>query len=285
MEWNKTYGGTKGDSAQSLIVTSDGGYLLVGATNSNEDSLLVKTDAYGNVEWNKTYGGTEDQDIVYSVVETSDECYVLAGWTSSYGAGANDFWLIKTDSSGNMLWNRTYGGTETEVARSVVETSDGGYAILGEKDGDVWLIKTDETGEVELSETYGGAEIDYAGDLVLTSDGYVILGYNHGASQTNNGCWLTKTNELGEVEWTKTYTKRSHFPTYSLISTSDGGYAVGSENGDFWLLKTDSLGNEEWTMTYGLTRQSVACSLVETSDGKYVLAGTISGDIWVLKTE
>jgi len=148
-EWNKTYGGASWDYAFSVVQTSEGGYAIAGATSSfgvgSLDFWLVKTDADGNMQWNKTYGGA-DGDMAYSVVQTGDLGYAMAGYTRSFGAGEHDVWLVKTDGSGSVQWNKTYGGTALEWARSVVQTSDGGYAIAGATHsfgvgGDFWLIK------------------------------------------------------------------------------------------------------------------------------------------------
>ena len=149
--WNKTYGGAASDYAASVVLTNDGGYALAGYTSSfgavGGDAWLVKVDASGNAMWNKTYGGAAS-DYAMSVVLTSDGGYAMAGETDSFGAGNNDFWLVKVDASGNMLWNKTYGGALSDVAWSVVLTSDGGYAMAGETasfgagGGDFYLVKT-----------------------------------------------------------------------------------------------------------------------------------------------
>jgi hypothetical protein len=115
----------------------------------------VKTDASGNHQWNQTYGGPND-DYGFSVVQTVNGGYAISGTTNSFGAGGNDFWLVKTDASGNHQWNQTYGGTYRDTGRSVVQTSDGGYAISGTTNSsgaggnDFWLVKTDVLGVVEL---------------------------------------------------------------------------------------------------------------------------------------
>ena len=157
IEWSRTYGGSHSDEAYSLIQMPDGGYAMAGSTISfgagNYDFYLVKTDAYGNLEWNQTYGGAEFE-AVHSLVETFDGGYAMAGRTKSFGSGGNDFYLVKTDSNGNMLWDRTYGGEQYDSANSIIVTSDGGYAIaggtssFGSGDTDFWLIKTDEYGNI-----------------------------------------------------------------------------------------------------------------------------------------
>jgi predicted secreted protein len=127
--WSKTYGGTNANVAYALVQTSDGGYALAGYTNSfgagGYDFWLVKTDSNGNMQWNKTYGGTGDDEAA-ALVQTTDGGYALAGYTNSFGAGGYDFWLVKTDSNGNMQWNKTYGGSGNDYASDLVRTSDGG---------------------------------------------------------------------------------------------------------------------------------------------------------------
>jgi len=119
------------------------------------DFWLIKTDAAGNMEWNQTYGGTR-YDYASSVVQTSDGGYALAGTTYSFGHGNNDFWLVKTDGSGNMEWTRFYGGEEHETAYSLVETPDGGFALAGNIDDyvtgdtDAWLVRTSAQGVPEF---------------------------------------------------------------------------------------------------------------------------------------
>jgi len=159
MMWNRTYSeGSKWDT-YSLVVTSDGGYAIAGVSSSggavSADFLLIKTDAEGNMEWSRTYGGTSN-DHAYSLVQTSDGGYALAGRTYSFDVGQGDFWLVKTDAEGNMEWNRTYGGKNIEIAHSLVEVSDGGYALAGKTtsfgagSSDFWLVKTDAQGIPEF---------------------------------------------------------------------------------------------------------------------------------------
>ncbi|WP_406661337.1 hypothetical protein V7O66_02100 [Methanolobus sp. ZRKC3] len=149
-EWNKTFGGTNTDDAESVQQIPDGGYILAGSTNSfgagSNDAWLIKTYANGTEEWNKTFGGTSTDDAE-SVQQTLDGGYILAGSTNSFGAGSNDAWLIKTYANGTEEWNKTFGGTSTDVAESVQQTTDGGYILtgylysFGAGDYDAWLIK------------------------------------------------------------------------------------------------------------------------------------------------
>jgi hypothetical protein len=316
MQWNKTYGGTGADAAWSLVATSDGGYALAGKWNyttyhseiHDGDCWLVKTDASGNMEWNKTYEGTEHLgEHTGSLVATSDGGYALAGYTSSFGDGGGDFWLVKTDASGNMEWNKTYGGTQFESASSVIATSDGGYALAGytssfEAGGgsDFWLVKTDALGNMEWNRKYGGTRVEGASMVIATPDGgYALAGSTQSAfGSADADFWLVKTDSSGNMEWNGTYGGTSFDFASSLVATSDGGYALAGRTeshiagySDFWLVKTDASGNMQWNQTYGGTGDNWAYSLVATSDGGYAIAGETSNfgpgscGFWLVKTD
>jgi hypothetical protein len=200
MQWNKVYGGLYDDIAYSVQQTNDEGYIICGYTGTlvgYEDFWLVKTDSNGEEIWNKTYGG-ENSEYAYFVQQTNDNGYIIAG--SAYSSGTEfDMWLVKTDSSGNMQWNKTYGGLLDEEAYSVRQTIEGGYIITGFTDSfagnrDIWLIKTDSFGNIEWSQTYGGAANDEACAVQQTSDrGYIVAGttYSFGPSWDPN-FWLIK---------------------------------------------------------------------------------------------
>jgi len=304
MEWTQTYD----DYAYALVETSDGGYVIGGVTWSkvtgNSDWWLVKTNASGNVEWKKTYGGTSSE-TAFSLVGTSDGGYAITGYTFSFGAGESDFWLVKTDASGNVEWNRTYGGAIRDIARSLVVTSDGGYALAGSTDSfgagqyDFWLIKTDQYGNMEWNQTYGGAYADYAYSLVETSDGgYVIAGRTLSFGAGSNDFWLVKTDSSGKMEWSQSYGGEGDDRAESLVESFDGGFVLAGVKdgvrdqwdshpigGNFLLVKTDNSGNMEWNRTYGGDSVAWAKSVVQTSDGGYAIAGEESGDFWLIKTD
>jgi hypothetical protein len=151
LEWSRTYVWKGNAWANSVVQTIDGGYAMAGWTDSSGggevDFLLVKVNAVGNMLWNHTYGGAKDQ-FAFSLVQASDGGFALAGYTNSFGAGDDDFWLVKTDALGNMEWNQTYGGTANDEAYWVIQTSDGGYALAGYTDSfgngvhDIYLVKT-----------------------------------------------------------------------------------------------------------------------------------------------
>jgi hypothetical protein len=321
--WSQTYGETVRGEAESLVETSDGGYAIAGWTTyfgaGGYDFCLIKTDAYGNLEWSHTYGGVDDDKDV-SLVETKDGGFAMAGSTRSFGAGNSDFWLIKTDSHGNMEWNHTYGGEGEEFVRAMVQTSDGGYALVGYTnsfDGGFWLVKTDAYGSMEWSRLYSGG----VRSLIATPDGgYALVGtiiikpescvdtYLPAHSRftlaraseawTPYDCWLLKLDAYGNVEWNQIYAGPDFDVAYSVVVTSDEGYAIagstdsfGAGEYDFWLVKTDSYGNVEWNQTYGGVDEDFAHCLVKVSDGGYALTGYTKSfgagdrDFWLIKTD
>jgi len=304
----KTYGGTDDDYAYSVQQTSDGGYIVAGWTTSfgadSTDIFLIKTDANGNVQWAKTYGGTDD-DMVYSVQQTSDGGYIVAGTTWSFGAGSADLFLIKTDANGNIIWAKTYGGTYYEYASSVQQTSDGGYIVVGGTSSfgagspDIFLIKTDANGNIQWAKTYGGTDWEEVSSVQQTSDGgYIVAGLTDSFGAGYYDIFLIKTDANGNIQWAKTYGGTDYDWANSVQQTSDGGYIVASFTlsfiggwGDIFLIKTDTNGNLQWAKTYGGTYWEEAYSVQQTSDGGYIVAGETRSfgagnrDIFLIKTD
>ncbi len=245
-------------------------------------------EAPPSIEWTKTYGGS-NWEHGSSLVQTSDGGYALVGRTLSYGAGDWDAWLVKTDVDGNMEWSQTYGGANSDIGFSIVQTSDGGYAIAGETDSygaggtDFWLVKTDVDGNVEWNQTYGGTYYDHGRFLVQTTDGgYAITG-GITYDPYHSDVWLVKTDADGNQMWNRTYGGGGFDDGYSLVQTSDGGYAItgptysyGAAQADFWLVKTDTNGNLQWNQTYGGWNDEWGHSVVQSSDGGYVIGGFTS---------
>ena len=304
-EWSQTYPIGSDAHVRALAQTSDGGYIMAGHTKpsgTDSQTLLAKADSTGNLQWSKTYGGAYT-DEAHSVLQTSDLGYIVAGvtWPSS---SVGHLWVFKVDSSGNMQWNKTYGGQYNENAWSMVKTSDGGYAVagfsnnFGSGDSDFWLVKIDASGVMQWNRAYGTKGNDVAYSVIQSSDG----GYALSGRQNGKQCWLVKTDSSGAMQWNKTYgDPRVLSNGYSLIQTGDSGYAIGgfteSYNGtknspyDFWIVKTDSSGNMLWNKTYGGTSEDIARSLAQTSDGGYALAGYTESqgagtqDVWLIRTD
>ena len=252
-EWNKTFGGNRGDYGGSVQQTSDGGYIFIGSffsVEKNQDIWLIKTDSNGEEEWNKIFGQEGNFEMGYSVQETSDGGFILLG---------EDFdtksmvYLIKTDSQGNLMWENN--GNEG-YPYGFQQTTDGGYIISVWEHPIYELIKTDSYGIEEWNKTFGGSLGDVGLSVQQTTDGgYIITGYigTNGSSDV----WLIKTNSQGTEEWNKTYGGGDSDGGHSVQQTSDGGFVIigktfsfGNGDYDIWLIKTDSQGNtvpeSEW---------------------------------------
>jgi len=230
--WTGTYGGSEGRSVQQ---TTDGGYIVAGlawSDSTGEDVYLIKTDSLGDTLWTRTYGDSTD-DWGYSVQQTTDGGYIVAGCIISLNAGYAYVYLIKTDSLGDTLWTRTYGDTSSNGANSVQQTSDGGYIVAGFTDSrgagslDFYLIKTDSLGDTLWTRTYGGTYVDLGYSVRQTTDGgYIVTGYT-AIGGWNRKVYLIKTNSLGDTLWTRTYgTLGREDYGYSVQQTTDGGYIV-----------------------------------------------------------
>jgi len=188
VDWTQVYGGTYNDFGSSVKQTSDGGYIVAGQTYSDVslyiDLWLLKTDANGDTIWAKLYGGTSS-DGARSVQQTLDGGYIIAGYTSSFGAGQLDMWLLRTDANGDTMWARTFGGASNDFALSVDTTADGGYIVagytysFGAGDQDFYIVKTNADGDMLWSKTVGSSGAERAVSIQQTSDsGYIITGYN-----------------------------------------------------------------------------------------------------------
>jgi hypothetical protein len=264
--WDKTFGGISSDGAWAVQQTSDGGYILAGWTNSfgagSSDAWLIKTDANGNKVWDKTFGGISS-DGAYSVQQTSDGGYILAGSTDSFGAGSSDAWLIKTDADGNKVWDKTFGGSDGDGAKAVQQTSDGGYILAGVTSSfgvgmeDAWLIKTDTNGNKVWDKTFGGSSNELANAVQQTSDsGYILAGSAYSFGSGRADAWLIKTDADGNKVWDTTFGGSDDDYAYDVQQTSDGGYilagstdSLGYVGSDAWLIKTDANGNAPSTPT------------------------------------
>ena len=254
--------------------------------------------------WDRTYGGRSD-DGASCLIQTTDGGYAVAGLTSSKGAGNADFWLIKLDHQGNMIWDRTYGGSGSDWARSLIQTTDGGYMVAGPTlskgagKSDFWVIKLDYQGNMIWDRTYGGSGSDWAWSLIQTTDsGYAVAGLTNSKGAGNVDFWVIKLDHQGNMVWDRTFGGSDDDGAYSLIQTTDGGYAVagvtfakGAGNADFWLIKLDHQGNMVWDRTYGGSNRDCANSLIQTTDGGYAVAGWTrskgagKSDFWMIKLD
>jgi hypothetical protein len=309
-QWTKTFGGAGLDYGYSVQQTTDGGYIITGGTtsfgNGWEDVYLIKTDGNGTEQWTKTFGGA-DNEWGLSGQQTTDGGYIIAGFTYSFGNGARDVYLIKTDGNGIEQWSQTFGGTNVDWGHSVQQTTDGGYIITGYTDsfgngasfgGNVYLIKTDGNGIEQWSQTFGGTFWDYGYSVQQTTDGgYIITGYTD--SFGNGGdVYLIKTDGNGIEQWSQTFGGTSDDYARSVQQTTDGGYIItgftfsfGNGGNDVYLIKTDGNGIEQWSQTFGGINLDYGYSVQQTTDGGYIIAGFTYSfgngniDVYLIKTD
>jgi hypothetical protein len=401
--WEKTYGGDDFDWGESVLQTSDGGFIVAGGTRSfgvsggADNFWILKLDALGNIacgesdctdgndndldglideEWQRIYGTADSSERAWSIQQTSDGGFIVAGQKQeSLFVADDDFWVLKLDAYGNVgssfpgTWQKSYGGAASEIAYSIQQTSDGGYIVAGRtEDGggpgfpDFWVLKLDAGGNIacgesdctdgndndldgltdeEWQKTYGGTSgeiaysiqqtcddinctngIDDDGDGYTDERGYVVAGQTQsfGASSPNSpDIWVLKVDTFGNILWQKTYGGSMGDGAYSIQQTPDGNYIVagrtssfGAGSFDFWVLKLDAWGNiacgesdcgdgndndldgltdEGWQKTYGGSYWEQTASIRETSDGGFVVAGsteyapTSYDDFWILKLD
>ena len=250
--------------------------------------LIVYSTAFAqppDTLWTRTFGGG-GVDKGNGFTQASDGGFVITGSTTSYGIGASDVYLIKTDSNGNYQWQRTYGSMNSDEGYCVNQTSDGGYIIVGnahfQSNNDVYLIKTDILGDTAWTKTYGWTIYNsYGYEVRQTSDGgYIIVGATNQFGVGNFDVYLIKTNELGDTTWTRTFGGNEHDYGYSVYQTSDGGYIIsgntysyGAGNSDVYIIKTDSNGDTVWTTTFGGTDNDGGNCVIQSAGGEFVIAG------------
>jgi hypothetical protein len=303
--WTRTFGGPGYDEGRSVAQTPDGGYVIAGHTNSfgagGFDVWLIRTDGYGDSVWTRTFGGAAGENG-FSVQVTSDSGYVITGYTSSYGAGGFDVWLVRTDPNGDTMWTRAYGGPSFDVGTSIQQTADGGCIIsggtqsFGAGDFDIWLLKTDSMGDSVWTRTFGGSGSEYTGSVLQAEDGaLVVAGYTDSYGAGEEDVWLLKIDSMGDTAWTRTFGSSARDFGKSVDVTADSGFVIvgytGSTDHDCWLIKTDRDGGTTWTRTFGGLADDAGCSVVQTEDGGYVIGGyTMSygagwTDFWLIKTD
>jgi len=288
----------------SMLLFATVSSVAVTVNNYNESSITMLDEAGVIEQWNQSFGGT-GADYGRSVDQTNDDGYIITGNTGSYGAGAYDIWLVKTDSNGTEQWNQTFGGADYEWGYSVDQTNDDGYIITGTTksfgagSSDFWLIKTDSNGTEQWNQTFGGTASDTCYTAHQTNDdGYILAGrtYSYGPGITD--VWLIKTDSDGNEQWNQTFGGADLDSGSSVEQTNDDGYVIagytksfGAGAYDVWLIKTDSDGNETWSQTFGGWDDDFGSSVEQTNDDGYVIAGYTKSfgagarDVWLIKTD
>ncbi|MBU0507839.1 T9SS type A sorting domain-containing protein [bacterium] len=283
--WSRSIGGDPQEYPYGLRRTNDGGYVIVGAMyphdgSGNWDMLLTKVSASGDSLWSRRYGGIRTE-MGYSVQQTAEGGYIIAGNTESFGhgvPGVPDFWMVKTNANGDSLWSRTYGGDYSDECIGVEQTVDGGYVLAGTTASfgvatpgylNFYLVRTNAYGDTLWTKTYGGEGTDRCESFFLLPDGGCLLGgitLSYGAG--NGDMWLVRTDANGNMVWNRTFGGMDWDKCYSVAPTADGGYILGGETNSFafadmWLVKTgpDGGGSSETTLLH------------ESFDGSFPPAG------------
>lgn len=262
------------------------------------------------IEWQNSLGGTGD-DNAYSIQQTTDGGYIIAGYSDSNDGdvtgnhGGRDYWVVKIDILGNLDWQKSLGGTGDDNALSIQQTTDGGYIVAGGSggnDGDVtgnhgladyWVVKLNNVGVIDWQKSLGGTNWDYVYSIQQTTDGgYIVAGWsssingdvtgNHG----NGDFWVVKLNSQGSINWQKSFGGTGIDFGNSIQQTTDGGYIVAgvseSNNGDvtgnhgladYWVVKLDSVGVIDWQKCLGGTGDDNALTIQQTTDGGFVVVG------------
>lgn len=322
IQWQKSLGGSSSDEAYSIQQTSDGGYIVAGESYSkngdvtinygNSDIWVVKLSNIGVIEWQKSYGGTYTE-TVNTIKQTADGGYIICGNTLSrdkdvtLNHGRTDAWIVKLSNDGVIQWQKSYGGSLNDYARSIQQTSDGGYIFAGQTEStngditenhggfDVWVVKLNSNGGIQWQKTYGDSGYENAYSISQTWDGGYILA---GTFQTEDGYvgddfraydWLVlKLDSTGAIGWQKSLGGSNHEIAHSVKQTSDGEYIVAgytlSNDGDVsgnhqsswqdaWIVKLTTKGNIKWQKCLGGIDDDVASDIQQTADGGYIIAG------------
>ncbi len=306
--WTKTYGGTGSDVGYSVEECASGGFIIAGWTNSFGagywDVYLIRTDADGDTLWTQTFGGT-GFDYGYSVQECASGDFIIAGKTSSFGAGKEDVYLIRTNADGDTIWTKTYGGTSYDVGYSVQECASGGFIIAGKTQSfgagyeDVYLIRTNADGDTIWTKTYGGTSYDDGYSVQeCASGGFIIAGGTLSfCAGYDDDVYLIRTNADGDTIWTKTYGGTDWDRGYSVQECADGDFIIagrtksfGAGGEDVYLIRTDTGGDTLWTRTYGGTDSDRGYSVQECASGSFIITGETasfgagSRDVYLIRT-
>jgi len=327
--WEKTYGGGGNDVATNFYRTKDSGYVICGHTYSSNiqggtnvmrglgDAWLLKLDSLGNVQWHKTYGGSEP-DYFFDLVQIQDGGFILAGYTmsSNYDVGnfigGSDLWLMRVNSIGGLVWERTFGGSRYELGRSIVKTDDGGYLIAGSatsNDGDIsnhkgladgWVIKVNAAGILQWQKTYGGSDNDEIWKIQKAGNNYVLVGETRSsdmdikAHNGRNDAWIFAIDGNGQLLWSKNYGGSWDDAVRDIIPAFGGqGYMLtgytrsydgdvtsnhDSVSSDVWVMMTNNSGDLEWEHCYGGYNNDFGTSILSISPDRFLFSASTTSD-------
>lgn len=306
----RSFGGMNVDQGTCIKQTIDSGYVILGYTNgigaNGYDIYMIKTDAQLKPVWSKTYGGT-DWDFGNSVEQTNDGGFIICGSTYSYGHGDEDYYLIKTDAQGDTIWTKTFGGTQREEGKSVIQTADGGYALtgytmsLGDTLGDFYTIKTNATGDVVWTNKFGGAQLDLANDILEQSTGgFIVCGETRSFGSGKSDGILVEISDTGVSGRTFLIGDKDDDNLQSVTERIDGkimftgltkSYGFTNGKGDLYFGVMNADWSYNMSTTFGSTGKETVGSVEATDDKGAIICGTTNGfrnlleDIYLIKID
>jgi hypothetical protein len=276
LSWNITLGGENVDKLFSAVKTQDG-FVLVGLTHSfgnNSDVWVVKIDRDGSEVWSKTYGGTME-DAGRAIAPAESNNYVVAGYTNSMGNGDYDFLLLKIDASGNMTWNKTYGGTQSDKAYAIAETAGGCIAVgdtrsKGEGENDAWIIKFDVNGNLVWDKTVGGEGFDMPNCVTVSNyQGYLVGGFTFSFGNGERDFWLFKVDDSGNVIWSCTVGRSAFEEAYAALEVAENEFvmagwtnSIGQGHYDFYVAKISVENDGGWRSAYNFMASALILSAI-----------------------
>jgi hypothetical protein len=302
-----TFGGINIDKANSVRQTADSGFVICGYSNSfgpgGYDVYLVKLDKYFQKQWEKVYGG-DDWDFGNSVKQTSDGGYIICGSTYSFGAGDEDYFLVKTNPAGDTVWTKTFGGASEDVARSVVQTADGGYLLtgytmsMGDTNGDIYTVRTDAMGDTLWTSRYGGSGADKGNGIFEESaTGNIFIG-GETTTGSNTDATVLRFTSLGAYSGNYIFPAGAPYDKLNSIAQDSQGKFVMAGitnsfgvNGELFLLILNNDLSFFYATTFGTSAAEEGNSAEGTFDNGFIICGTTTGfnngldDIYLIKTD
>lgn len=287
--WMTVWGTSRQERGRDVIACSGGGYAVVGIERIAQASMpqvfFHQLDAAGAIVNTKNYGHVGDDDA-WSIFETSDGGFVIAGRTDVSNSGNNDVYLIRTDASGDTLWTRNYGSPEDDEGYRAEQTPDGGFIVVGHtkvagaSDVDIYLIRTDANGDTLWTRRHGGPNVEFGYCVRPTSDGgFIVAGSTESYGAGQSDFYLIKTTALGDTLWTRTYGGHHYEYAHSVIPHNNGYTVVGRSQSfgdadkDMYIVRTNLLGDVLWTKVIGEQLEDWGYDIEATEDGCYVATG------------
>lgn len=288
-----SYGWTSGENLDAAIELANGCFAMTGFTQTcsagDYDTWIIKSDPAGHIVWTRSIGGT-GTEVGLCLTQLNDGGIVVAGSTStpSYGFGGNDMYIVKFDTTGNLLWTKSLGNTGTEQANGITKTTDGGFVVCGYTNSygagsnDVYIAKFDASGNLQWTRTVGGGSSDYANSVIETSTGdLVVCGSSQSFGLGMEDAYVIKLNSTGTVQWTSVVGGGNTDWGRNVFQTTDGGFAIGGctktpSGGSHWdacAFKLNSSGSLQWCKYYGTTNNEVIYSAAPTTGDGFIMSG------------